>query len=93
MSQLEFLKIEGTSHQEILKYVFNVTYKLQRSFVIVGLFWQISHFHSFSIKGIVSDSKNIFLWQKLMKIWMKKVISKISFDSNISFTSNAWLGA
>ena len=45
------------------------------------------------IKGIVTDSNNIFLLHKLEDIDKKRVISKISVDSNFTFTSYAWLGA
>ena len=45
------------------------------------------------LKGTVSDSNNIFLWQKIGRYYWKKLISKISVDSNISFTSYAWLCA
>ena len=43
-----------------------------------------------SIKGIVSDSNNIFLWHE-WDVNQKKLISKISFDSNFTFLSYVWL--
>ena len=45
------------------------------------------------IKGIVSDSNNIFLWYELKDINKKKMISKISVDSNFTFTSYTGLCA
>ena len=41
---------------------------------------------------IVSDSNNVF-YDINHKILTKKVISKISEDSNFTFTSYVWLGA
>ena len=41
-----------------------------------------------NLKGIFSDFNNIFLWQKLEDINKKKLISKISVDSNFT---HAWL--
>ena len=41
--------------------------------------------------GIVSDSNNIFLWHESEDIHKKKLISKISVDSNFTFSSCAWL--
>ena len=46
-----------------------------------------------TLKGIFSDSNNIFLWHKSEDINKKKVISKISVHSKSSFTSYAWLCA
>ena len=43
------------------------------------------------VKGIYSDSNNIFLWHELEDINKKKLISKISVDSNFGFSSYAWL--
>ena len=43
-----------------------------------------------TIKGIFSDSNNIFLRHKSKDI-NKKVISKILVDSNFTFTSYVWL--
>ena len=42
-------------------------------------------------KGIFSDSNNIFLWHESEDINKKKLISKISVDSNFAFWSYAWL--
>ena len=43
-------------------------------------------------KGVVSDFDNIFYGMN-QKILTKKVISKISVDSNFTFASYAWLCA
>ena len=44
------------------------------------------------IKGIFIDSNNIFLWYDSEDINRKKKrISKISVDSNFTFSSYAWL--
>ena len=44
------------------------------------------------LKGIVSDSNNIFLWHdESDDINKKKIISKISVDFNFTFTIYAWL--
>ena len=45
------------------------------------------------IKGIFTDSNNIFLWHKSDDIIKDIVIPKISVDSNFCFTSYAWLCA
>ena len=39
------------------------------------------------VKGIVSDSNNIFLWHESEDINKKKLISKISVDSSVTFSS------
>ena len=44
------------------------------------------------LKGIVSDSDNIF-YNMNQKILTKKVISEISVDFNFTFVSYAWLYA
>ena len=46
----------------------------------------MGYFVKYGIKGIVSDFNNIFLWHKSEDINNKKVISKISVDSNLTFT-------
>ena len=54
--------------------------------------WCYFALHSLS-PGIFRDSNNIFLWHESEDINQKKkkIISKISFDSNFTFTSYAWL--
>ena len=47
--------------------------------------------HSTPLKGIESESNNIFLWHELENINKKKLISKISVDSDFPFSSYAWL--
>ena len=49
----------------------------------------IMQYSAFIIKEMVSGSDNIFLWNE-SKILTKKVISKISVDSNFAFTKHAW---
>ena len=44
-------------------------------------------------KGIVTDSKNIFLWHESEHINKKKKLIKISVDSNFTLSSYAWLCA
>ena len=41
------------------------------------------------VKGIVSDSNNIFLWHESEDVNKKKLISKISINSNFTFSSYA----
>ena len=40
---------------------------------------------------LVSDSNNIFLWHESEDVNKKKLISKISVDSDFTFSSYAWL--
>ena len=54
-------------------------------------FWKVRL--NFQFKGIVSDSNNIFLWHETEDINKKMIISKISVDSNFTFTNCAWLCA
>ena len=43
------------------------------------------------VKGILSDSNNIFLWYESEDFKQKKLVSKISVDSNFTFSSYARL--
>ena len=43
-----------------------------------------------ALKGIVSDSNNIFFYFMNQKILIKNIIPKVSVDSNFTFTSYAW---
>ena len=42
-------------------------------------------------KGIFGDLNNNFLWHESEDINQKKIISKISVDTNFTFSSYAWL--
>ena len=53
------------------------------------LFWSLTQELLGLLKGIVSDSNNIFLWHESEDINKKMVISKISVDSNYMFSSYA----
>ena len=43
------------------------------------------------VKGVFSDSNNIILWHKSEDTKQKKLISKISVDSNFTFSSHDYV--
>ena len=64
--------------------------KLETAVTPWAYHWNVT-WQTESVKGIFSDSNNIFLWYQSEDINKKKLISKISDDFNFLFSSYAWL--
>ena len=96
ISQRGFLKTKNSADQ---KRLFGKNWNLACRVVLsiytfYAIFKQIWAWHRSSpshLKGIFSDSNNIFLWYEIRTYKQKKLISKISVDSNFTFSSYAWL--
>ena len=64
-----------------------------KNFILKNIYLGIELPFKQGLKGIVNDSNYIFLWHESKDINIKKVMSKISVDSNVTFTSYVWLCA